>query len=290
MIINHADIFAQSSRVYDLPHSIFWGKHGDKPFFYKNQTVPIKTTSVLIVGDSHTQRSLNPKCFNDAQNISQLAEPYFLTYWKLKKIFKSYIPDTLIIGFAPHNISEFNDLKLSNKKWSKEMFKRSYPIQEFKNISHQISVDYWTCYKVSWKQTALYPKRNHINYIGNYLSSHGSNTDNFEKVIKRHYYQNGIELGISKLAVNYLDSIVSLCNLNKIYLVMVSSPVHEKYLKGIPTVIMEKYRDLTKIYSAKHNVFNQTTNFYPDPLYLDPDHLNNKGAKKFTMELIEYLK
>ena len=257
---------------------------------YNNPSIPIQETSVLIVGDSHPQKSLNPKYFNDAQNISQPAEPYILTYWKLKSIFKSYTPDTLIIGLAPHNISQFNDLKFSNKKWSNEMFRRSYPIQDFRNISNEISVDYSTYTKVLWKQTAFYPKKNHIHFLGNYSNSKNTDVKDTKSAIERHYYDNGKELGVSESAVNYLDSIIDISSSKGIVLIMVSNPVHEHYLSNIPNAIMEKYDNLTKKYSINHIVYNKTKDIYPDSLYLNSDHLNEYGAKKFSIELSEYLK
>lgn len=259
-------------------------------FIYNKQPVDIKNTNVIIVGDSHPEKSLIPKYFYDAQNISQPGEPYVLTYWKLKKIFNSYIPDTLIIGFAPQNITQYNDLKFSDERWSSEMFKRSYPIQEFTEISNAISVNYKTFYKVLWKQTAFYPKTNHVNYIGNYSNINRSDLSDSIFAIETHYYHKGAELNVSKTAVNHLDSIIQLCNSKNIELIMTSNPVHEKYLKKIPDVIMNKYVGLTNKYRIDHIMYNKTTEKYPDSLYLNSDHLNDNGAKKFTQEFIDYLK
>lgn len=259
-------------------------------FIYNNQSVKLKNTSILIVGDSHPQKSINPEYFKDAQNISQTAEPYVLTYWKLKKIFNSYIPDTLIMGFAPHNISQFNDLKFSNEKWSSEMFRRSYPIEEFNDISSSIDFDINGFRKTLWKQTGFYPRKNHINYIGNYSNSSKSNIGDWETAINRHYYQNDKQLGVSQLAVNYLDSIVNLTSSKRIILIMVSNPVHERYLENIPVSVMEEFEKLTEKYNASHIIFDKTRDHYPDSLYLNSDHLNEIGAKRFTLELIEYIK
>lgn len=257
---------------------------------YNNQRIPINNTSILIAGDSHPQKSINPQYFRDAQNISQTAEPYVLTFWKLKKLFTSYVPDTLIIGFAPHNISRFNDLKFSDERWSWEMFKRSYPIQEYRTIANKISVDYLTFYKVLWKQTGWYPKKDHINFLGNYSNSDATYIDDAEDVIKRHYYQNGIEWGVSELAVTFLDSIVTLASSKKINLIMVSNPVHEKYLNHIPVPIMEKFDELMDKYKGCCIVFDKTRDHYPDSLFLNSDHLNEMGAKQFTEELKDYIK
>lgn len=213
-------------------------------FIYNRQSVHLKNTNVIIVGDSHPEKSLDTSYFNDTQNISQPGEPYVLTYWKLKKIFQSYTPDTLIIGFAPQNITQYNDLKFSDDRWSSEMFKRSYPIHELSKISDAIAVDYKSFYKVLWKQTAFYPKTNHINYIGNYSNHNQSDLSDSTFAVKTHYYHNGAELKVSKMAINHLDSIIRLCNSKNIELIMTSNPVHKNYLKNIPDVIMNEYVEL----------------------------------------------
>ncbi|MFY0605788.1 MAG: hypothetical protein JXR10_03675 [Cyclobacteriaceae bacterium] len=273
--------------VFKLIPTLYFGVNITINYFlYTHQSIPIKESEVLIVGDSHPMMSLNPKYFHDSQNISQTGEPFVLTYWKLKKIFNVYIPDTIIIGFAPHNISQFNDWKFSHEKWSYEIFERSYPIQEF----NKISIDFLAFYKTLWKQIAFYPKKDHINYIGGYSNKNGSDLSDSIGSIKRHYYENGNELGVSEFAVNYLDSIVELCDSKKTELIMVSNPVHNQYLRNIPIAIMEKYVDLTKKHDINHIVFDKTTVNYPDSLYFNSDHLNEKGAKKFTSELIEFLK
>jgi hypothetical protein len=218
-----------------------------------------------------------------------MAEPYILTFWKLKKIFNSIIPDTLIIGFAPHNISQFNDLKFSNETWSVEMFKRSYPIQEFNKISNQIPVDFPTFYRTLWKETAFYPKSNHVNFIGNYFNSNKTDTGDFEAAIKRHYYQNETKLNVSDIAVTYLDSIIELCEAKNIELVLVCNPVQKEYLNNIPASIMDQFIDLSDRYDFNHTVYSKISETYPDSLFLDSDHLNANGAEKFTRDLIEYI-
>ncbi|MEC7267650.1 MAG: hypothetical protein VXV82_03440, partial [Bacteroidota bacterium] len=259
-------------------------------FMYTGQSKAIPKSNMLIVGDSHPQHSLNPKYLHDAQNISQSAEPYVLTYWKLKKIVQLSMPDTLIVGLAPHNISQFNDLKFSNQRWAGEMFSRSYPIEEFSDISDKIDVDFTTFYKVLWKQTAFYPKSNHIPYVGRYENVEKSHITDIEDAVKRHYYQKGESLGVSDLALEYLDSIVSLAKANDITLIMVSNPVHEQYLNKIPDPIMQKFDELIEVYSDEYLVFDKTRSYYPDSLYLNADHLNESGAKRFTLEFIDYLK
>jgi hypothetical protein len=78
-------------------------------YIFSHTNVGLDNKRILILGDSHPEGSLITGLFGSAQNISQTSEPYVVTYWKLRKILDTYKPDTLIVGFAPHNISlEFN--------------------------------------------------------------------------------------------------------------------------------------------------------------------------------------
>lgn len=259
-------------------------------FIYSSpNAVDLENTSILIIGDSHPRRSINPKYFDNAKNISRDAEPFVITYWKLKKIFKSNVPDTIIIGFAPHNISKSNDLNFSKRIKAERMFKESYPFQQLNDISSVINIDYITFYQTLWKQTGFYPRRNHI-ILNDDFPWYINNLNNCEGVAKRHYYHNGAQLGFSQTQVNYLDSIINLTNSNKIKLIIVSSPVHSQYLNKIPFPILEKYDGLIEKYNDSHIIFDKTRESYPDSLLMDSDHLNQMGAKRFTTELIEYVK
>jgi hypothetical protein len=256
-------------------------------YMYLNQNIPIKNKNILIAGDSHSELSINENYFSNAQNIAQVAEPYVLTYWKLKKILNIIKPDTLMLGFSPHNISQFNDFKFTRQPWADEMMKRAYPIIEF----NAPLVDYSIYYRVLWKQTAFYPKRNHISYVGSFSNnSTSSHLSGWEKTIKRHYFDGNKELDVSELSINYLDSIVKMCIKTDISLVLTSHPLHKNYLVNIPSNIMDEYTHLAEKYSGNLLVFDKTRDHYPDSLFLNTDHLNSWGADRFTKELIDYLK
>lgn len=282
--------FIQKSLTFILILLIYFGLNSLINYFiYSDQQIQLKNKKILIAGDSHPQNSINPKLFKSAQNIAQSAEPYVLTYWKLKNIFKSHIPDTLILGLSPHNISEFNDLKFSNKHWTSRMFSRSYTIQEFNDLENQLQIDYTAYYKTLWKHTSFYPKENHINFIGKYNASTLNNLSNCELIIKRHFYINDEECGISQVSLNYLDSIVTLCKNKNIMLVLASPPVHKDYYENIPLTILNGFLKVKDKYNDEAIIIDKTKSNYADSLFLDSDHLNVYGALRFTSELIKQL-
>lgn len=258
-------------------------------YLFTHQEVKMEKKQVMIAGDSHAMKGLDPQYFTSAVNIAQTAEPYVLTYWKLKKIFNTVVPDTLILSCSPHNISAFNDTKFSNDNWSTEMFRRCYPIQELEVVEKYVEVDYKAYYKVLWKQTAFYPKTNHIIYIGHYTNTTKSTFADCDSTVKRHFYQQGTAAGVSTLAIQYLDSIAQLCAAKKIEFILTGTPLHPLYLSRIPAGIMNTYNNLMAKYVLQHFVYDRTTTVYPDSLYLNCDHLNRYGATRFTQEFLQAL-
>lgn len=245
--------------------------------------------SILIDGDSHTLTSLDPEMFDDAKNISQTAEPYVVTYWKLKEIFSQMVPDTLILGFSPHNISAFNDMKFSDKTWSTEIFSRIYPIQDLGALEN-IEVDYAEYYRVLLKETCLFPRADHDNYVGEYESSDISNLSDLEEAVERHYFYQGEEAGISETAVSYLDSVIDLCEEAGVTPIITCNPVHESYYERIPDIILERFEEeLSDLREEGVLVIDMTTEDYPDSLFMNVDHLNEKGAKVFTEAVIRLI-
>jgi len=279
--------FIYKNIIFLLSLILFFGIQATINYFiYSNHRDNIKT-NVLILGDSHPQKSVNPKLFNNSLNISQYAEPYILTFWKLKNILKNSKIDTVMIGFAHHNISAFNDLKFQDKGWSTEMFKRIYPIQEFKTIT-SVEIDYLEFYKILWKQICLFPKLNHTNYIGNYSNSNYSNISNAQSAVHNHYYYEGKEIGVSKIAISYLDSLINICTIRGVKPILISNPVHKTYYKKIPSINISAFEELkTELISKGVMVIDKTKENYPDSLFLDVNHLNESGANRFTKEIKE---
>ncbi len=245
---------------------------------------------VLIAGDSHPQMSIDPGLFSSAVNISQSAEPYVLTYWKLKKVFETHLPDTLVLGFAPHNLSAFNDYKFSKPSAAPEMFRRSYPIEDFAAIEDKIEIDYFQYFSTIAKQLGPYPKTNHVNYIGRFVNNENSFTNDWKKATQRHYYKEGAEVGVSEVAIQYLDSILVLCADKGVIPVLVGCPVHKDYYENIPSTNLATFNTVMDKYEGEVMILDRSRALYPDSLFYNSDHLNSKGARLFTNRLIQELK
>lgn len=253
--------------------------------------IPLKGVNILIAGDSQPRMAINPHFFNSARCISQDAEPYYVTYWKLKYIIGKANIDTLILGFSHHNIaSSFNDKKLCSKKWSSEMFRISYPIYNITKINN-IKVDFREFRKVYFQNMCLFPKKNHLSFFEEYSNTtNRTNITNFNVAIQDHYYEYKEDEWISEVALSNLDSIINLCQDNKIKLILIGSPVHKDYYKRIPPHIMDRFNfEKNKFKKQGLLVIDLTNDFYPDDHYLNTDHLNKKGSSKFSAEILRII-
>jgi len=250
---------------------------------------PMRNVRTLIAGDSHLQVSLDPSRFGAARNICQWGEPYIVTYWKLQSIFSGTRLDTVILGFSHHNISGFNDMKFTDTKWSHEMFRRTYAIQHFTTLKG-LDVDHVEFLRTCFRHLCLYPSLNHWHFIGSYAPVDRNDISDFEATIEAHYSYRGHDAGISNVSIAYLDSIVQLCQHHRATLLLLGTPVHTEYHRRIPRHVRKRYsEEKRRLMKQRIFVLDLADRIYDDSCYLNADHLNRKGAERFTSEVVEML-
>lgn len=254
---------------------------------------PQLDATTLIMGDSHIMMGLDPDQFYHAKNIAQEGEPYAATYFKLRELVKHNHIDTLILGFSIQNMAEFNDQKFTDRFWSDELFDRMYPIatwRDFKNyeINSMSFVRSWV------KNMLLIPKQNHHPYIGKFTNSKGTLSKLKQRphtAIKRHFYYHDKETKLSPLCKYYLDAIIGISNEYRIKIIFVNTPVHASYRNLVPLKFAEDFKQLNQLLIAKDiQVVDLSGMNLSDDCYKDYDHVNGKGAKIITKELIRQLK
>ncbi len=240
--------------------------------------------TILIAGDSHVERALNPELLGSAESVAQNMEPYYVTYWKLKRMLAGSPVKTLILGLTHHQLSDFNDLKLSHQRWAPEMFRRIYVIEEAEAAArHGIKVDRSELWRAKFRNMCLYPKWTHDAFLGGYTSSSDSLSLDQEHSLKRHFQRDGETCGISTYSLACLESIVDLCTRLGIRIVFIAPPVHSLYFEGIPEVFIRRYEELTADLRARGlEVWDYTRLPMEDSGFLNSDHLNERGARQFS--------
>ncbi|PLX15019.1 MAG: hypothetical protein C0599_17680 [Salinivirgaceae bacterium] len=248
--------------------------------------------TTIVMGDSHAQKLFYSKLISkNTRNIAQSAEPYIITYYKLKKILESNTIDTLIIAFCHHNISGFNDIKFIDKTWSFEMMERSYPLTGHLLYSNEYPVDRIGYLGTIIEEMCYYPHNTHGRYIGKYSNW---NNEEMKKDAKdatwRHFYYKKKNAGISDLSVGYLKKMVQLTKEHNINLVLMTPPVHKSYFDLIPQNFKDEFNKLKNEFESQEiPVFDDSQYHYPDTLFLNSDHLNKKGSKIYSLRVRKQL-
>lgn len=262
-------------------------------FFLSQEKVINKPYSILINGDSHTGVGINPQKFKSAINIAQGGDNMIMSYWKLKFLLNESRFDTLIFSFSYNNISKVQESKFNNSSMTPEIMKRSILIQDFASLERlNLDINYKTYYKAYFRQLFLYPNLNQYTFVGEFSPSDYSNLlPSSDYRIKSHFYENNKLVDKSKIMTNYMDSIIYLCRKKEVFPVIISPPLHKSYSDNVPMVIKKAYAE------EKDRIINKNVLFldfskesFSNHLFYDCDHLNIKGANKFTDLLIETLK
>lgn len=258
---------------------------------YIKESVNLGPIQDLIIGDSQLMTGLTPLMFKNAENVCQSGEPLIVTYWKLKKILNSNKPLRVYLGFSPHTISSYNEYKFSDKKWAKDIFRKIYPIQELNSISTKVKIDFTSFYKTLFKQNAFYPKIKHTNYLGSFVNKSSSDVSNWKIRTKQHFFYQDKLAEKSQITIDYLDSIIDLCQQFDVSLTLLGTPLHRNYYTNIPQSLLNDYNE-TKAELEQRGISiidKSDGSSYSDSLFYDSNHLNHLGAKRFTTEVLKLL-
>lgn len=248
---------------------------------------PRVESEILIVGNSHMQQSLNPIYFESAENISQSAEPLYVSYWKLNELLPRSSVSIVVLGFSYLSLSPLGNRKLTDERWSSTLFNRVYTIAELESL-HDIEVDRLGLYRAKFKNMCLYPKWSHSNYMGHYFNFEKSVLADPDEDIARHFLRDGKNVDISMVALAHLDSIVALAAREKIELILVAAPVHDSYYERIPDHFIAGFEDTKRELEARGvRILDYSQLEVVDDEFLNVTHLNEKGATRFSKLISE---
>ena len=256
-----------------------------------NFFIPKLKSSSIIMGDSHAACSFNTRdYFANKQNIAQSNETLPITFYKLKYLIKGNHIDTVLLSLSHHNLSEWNEYKIYKSKYlTHQLLERNYSIlfsggRSLMNSTFPIE---YLIYPV-FKKVSVFPRIVHDNFIGDFNGLNGNNITKSLNSANEHFYENNREYNISNLQINYLDSIVNLCEVEKIQLILFGTPVHPKYFDLIPNEFKITYNNLLEEHEGLI-LLNYVNSFHDETFYYDYDHLNIKGANQFAKMLTSHL-
>lgn len=265
-----------------------------------NSKIKYKLSSkknILILGDSQTQCALNDTVLENSINLSESADTYFYSFLKLKKVIPRNVQiDTLILAYAPHNVSKTQDNWLIDESINEFKFPLHYflfdtsdilnfgkiaPLQLIKNYPKVVSKNGSHLFRIY--------KNEPINKfgIGGYKAIfHKLNENKNEKpayiLQKKQYHYATIDL-------EYLKKIYKYCNDKNIKIILIATPFILNSASN-EKLFFKRYKSFAAnqlpnaiVYDYSH--FNMDKKYFADNV-----HLNHEGAKLFSLRIKNNMK
>lgn len=262
-----------------------------------------ESPTVLIAGDSHIAHGIDPQQIEHAVNVAQPAEPLVATYHKVAALIEE-APElsTVVIGFAHHNLADYNDLKFARDEWAHELFGRYYGVMDFEEVEglrlNQRSL-FRTRVRTLWTPNldlvhggwrSFRGKSNDTPpYIGRYMALDYQRLDHglLNRTIERHYSVDVPGNHISDLQLEYLDRLVNLLRSRGIEVVLVGTPTHDAYRAQVPEAFVERFEAACTDFESRAGVhcLDFTDALHEDRFFSDWDHLSRSGAER-TSEML----
>ena len=246
-------------------------------------------TEILLAGDSHISTSLDDRIIPHSVNMALPAEPYYLTFFKLRAVLQTN-PGIrkVILGFSYHNLSAYLDSNLYGKKGEAItanyflMLPHSDQWMLVRNFSGNLGPYFKEVLK-SGSKNALKPagRQSFSGQFDNVFTSSHAVDSSMAKRVRYQYYSEGSLAGFSELNMAWLDSIVGLCKTQEVELIFLNTPMHARYRSDIPAPFQKRYHDMLERYGLP--VIDLEADTMEDDRYTpDGDHLSAKGAREIS--------
>ncbi|RAJ27459.1 hypothetical protein LX77_00031 [Gelidibacter algens] len=244
-----------------------------------------KNITKLVVGHSHSEHSVNDSILKNSLNLSASGESYFYNYQKLRKVVSAnkHI-NTVFIEFTNNHVDSVMD------EWIWGYDQMSFRLQyygpfmdpeDFKILLKHNPTDLLSSYSVATRKylyRIIGGDYYLIDEIGGYAYSKRSKVD---EIIANNKFNVSISENhsLSEINLNYLRKMIEYCRERNIKVFLIRSPFHPLYDALSNEAV---YQNVLKTQFSDVDLLDFSTMDFPNNNYLDLQHLNYKGAKKFT--------
>lgn len=248
-----------------------------------------KNNEYIVLGHSHPEEAFNDSIIQKTKNFARGGEHYFYTYLKAKKIIESN-PNVKVVFLELTN----NQISTDMTKWIEDTQKnlvnipKFAPVMTFEDHSFLIKQNPWSYFKSQEMviknnlNFLLYRKKNILNQRdwGGFYANPRQKVDSIIKSNEKQKKLNSTKIVVDTTNLPFVDKIASICKKRGIQLFLIRSPQHPKY------IYCENEEQLQKILKTRYSqlFYLDFENFYLlNDDYADLEHLNYKGAKKFSL-------
>lgn len=249
----------------------------------------------VVIGDSHPECALNDYLISDFKNLGQYGESYFYTFIKTKQILRDNpLIETIFIEYSNNSIASSIDQQI----WSNKYINFRYPnysahmdIEERMLLIKRNLKAVIIATPITLKKQILRMINNNYNYVETTGGYSYETKNNIEfKLIKPLIFDKAKMVEINTVAIYnlyYLDKIIALCKERNVEIYLMRSPLHRNslYLTNENLFQSIKKKKFPDIEFLDFKDFPLT-----DDDFRDFDHLNYRGAKKFSLWFNRLLK
>jgi hypothetical protein len=249
---------------------------------------------VLILGSSHALADINPSFLSKKSfNLANSSQTLDLDYELLSKFIKS-LPNLSYVIIPVSYFSLFNTMETEQEKFRIKNYILYYNIHSFKiNLKYFFELTNGTIISNASRLYQYYKNNRDfitVSELGFGLNYSSAIKNNMEETAiaasERHNKEDWRYLDYNK---SQIENIINLCQLQHICLIFVTMPAYSTYRKRLNSAQLgETINYMTNIAQKHSNLYYY--NFLDDALFVeddffDADHLNEIGAKKFTIKL-----
>lgn len=248
-----------------------------------------KNYAYIVLGHSHPEEAFNDSVIQKTKNFARGGEHYFYTYLKAKKIIESN-PNVKVVFLELTN----NQISTDMTKWIEDTQKNLVnipnfaPVMTFEDHSFLIKKNPWSYFKSQEMviknnlNFLLYRKKNILEQRdwGGFYANPRQKVDSIIESNEKQKKLNPTKIVVDTTNLPFVDKIASICKNKGIKLFLIRSPQHPKY------IYCENEEQLQKILKTRYSqlFYLDFENFYLiNDDYADLEHLNYKGAKKFSL-------
>jgi hypothetical protein len=256
--------------------------------------LPLNKT-ILLLGNSHPESAVNDSLINELVNISSGGESYFYSAIKGIKILKANPQiKTVLIEYSNNSISKEMDEWI----WGDKYIKNRYPkyshligfYEQFYLLSHN-PISFLKIQPLSFKIKLNFLFYNKSNLIlddnwGKYNYLVRDKTDSLVSAIKPTELTGNSKIITSKDNIYFLNELIKYCQTNNINIILIRCPLHKLYPKSNEKLFVKNLNE--NLNNVKFIDFKN----YPlsNSEFADLEHLNFRGANKFSKKLDSVIK
>ena len=248
----------------------------------------------LVVGHSHPECAFNDSLISGLKNISKSGEACFYSYQKLKTVLNQNPSiKTVFIEFTNNQIEE----EMDRWTWDNKHITRYPDFVPFmsnrdKALLFKHNGDgFLNLVSISARYALLRIVTNDYNYekqLGGYQFLVQDITDSVLRILNKKETDNHKKpVTISETNLNYLSAMIHYCKRHHVEPVLIRSPLHKGFFRFVDeraykNILKKRFSDVTWLDFSSFPI--------KDSGFADPEHLNYKGARVFSLWFNEILK